>query len=159
MPHSLPLLFGDTLKAVQAFDKHIAVDVPRIALVDTFKDEPEESIAVATLLRERLRGVRLDTPLERGGVTPALVHETRIRLDQAGFKHVEIFVSGGMNPSKIADFVNNDSPINTFSVGSYIANFSNLNFSSEIHEIDGRAVAKRGKLPGIKNNPKLGQIM
>ena len=72
---------------------------------------------------------------------------------------MEIFVSGGMNPSKIADFVNNDSPINTFSVGSYIANFSNLNFSSEIHEIDGRAVAKRGKLPGIKNNPKLGQIM
>lgn len=159
MPHSLPLLFGDTLKAVQAFDKHIPVDVPRIALVDTFKDEPEESIAVATLLRERLRGVRLDTPFERGGVTPALVHETRIRLDQAGFKHVEIFVSGGMNPSKIADFVNNDSPINTFTVGSYIANFSNLNFSSEIHEIDGRAVAKRGKLPGIKNNPKLGQIM
>ena len=49
--------------------------------------------------------------------------------------------------------------LNTFSVGSYIANFSNLNFSSEIHEIDGRAVAKRGKLPGIKNNPKLGQIM
>ena len=35
----------------------------------------------------------------------------------------------------------------------------NLNFSSEIHEIDRRAVAKRGKLPGIKNNPKLGQIM
>jgi len=159
MPHSLPLLFGDTLKAMQAFDKHIPVDVPRIALVDTFKDEAEESIAVATLLRERLRGVRLDTPISRGGVTSSLVHEVRSRLDQSGFKHVEIFVSGGLNPSRIIDFVQTNSAVNTFSVGSYIANFSNINFSSEIHEIDGRPISKRGTLPGIKINPKLGQIM
>tara|TARA_Y100001936_G_C16055599_1_gene660763 strand:- start:591 stop:1589 length:999 start_codon:yes stop_codon:yes gene_type:complete len=159
MPHSLPLLFGDTSKAMQAFDKHIPVDIPRIALIDTFKDETEESIAVATLLRERLRGVRLDTPSERGGVTPQLVKETRLRLDHAGFKHVEIFVSGGINPDRIVEFVDNDAPVNTFTVGSYIANYTDINFHSEIHEIDGRPVAKRGKLPGINENPKLGQIM
>jgi nicotinate phosphoribosyltransferase len=39
-------------------------------------------------------GVRLDTPSERGGVTPDLVKEVRARLDQAGFSYVKIFVSG-----------------------------------------------------------------
>ena len=41
-------------------------DSPRIMLVDTFKDEVEETLRVAELLKERLDGIRLDTPSERG---------------------------------------------------------------------------------------------
>ena len=66
MPHPLPLLMGDTVKAMQAFDRHMPQEVPRVALVDTFKDEAEESLNVARALGEKLRGVRLDTPPERG---------------------------------------------------------------------------------------------
>jgi len=47
--------------------------------VDTFKDEAEESLRVAKALGERLAGIRLDTPGERGGVTPDLVTEVRAR--------------------------------------------------------------------------------
>ena len=72
MPHALVLIFGDTVRAAQAFDRHIDPDVPRIVLVDTFKDEAEESLRVAEALGERLWGVRLDTPSERGRVTPDL---------------------------------------------------------------------------------------
>src|SRR2546427_761067 len=94
MPHAMILLFGDTVKAALAFDEHMGDDVLRIVLVDTFKDEAEEALRVAEALGKRLRGVRLDTPSERGGVTVDLVKEVRARLDQAGFGHVGIFISG-----------------------------------------------------------------
>ena len=66
MPHALVLIFGDTVRAAEAFDRHIDPAVPRIILVDTFKDEAEESLRVAEALGDRLWGVRLDTPSERG---------------------------------------------------------------------------------------------
>jgi len=69
MPHALILCLGDTLKATEAFDRHIDAEVERIALVDTFKDEAEESLRLAEALGEKLGGVRLDTPSERGRVT------------------------------------------------------------------------------------------
>ena len=102
MPHSLVLIFGDTVEAALAFDRHVEPEVPRIVLVDTFKDEAEEALRVAHALGDRLYGVRLDTPSERGRVTAELVHEVRARLDQAGFQHVKITVSGGLTPDRIA---------------------------------------------------------
>ena len=39
MPHALPLIMGDAVKAIQSFDRHMPQEVPRIALVDTFNDE------------------------------------------------------------------------------------------------------------------------
>ena len=86
MPHSLVLIFGDTVKAAEAFDRHMPPDVPRIVLVDTFRDEAEEALRVAHALGDRLYGIRLDTPSERGRVTAELVHEVRARLDQEGFR-------------------------------------------------------------------------
>ena len=70
---------------------HMGDDVLRIVLVDTFKDEAEESLRVAEALGKRLRGVRLDTPGERGGVTVDLVKEVRARLDLAGFANEDVF--------------------------------------------------------------------
>ena len=98
MPHSLVLIFGDTVRAAEAFDRDMPPDVPRIVLVDTFKDEAEEALRVAHALGDRLYGIRLDTPSERGRVTADLVTEIRARLDQAGFGHVTIMVSGGLTP-------------------------------------------------------------
>ena len=77
---------------------HVAPDVPRIVLVDTFKDEAEEALRVAHALGDRLYGVRLDTPSERGRVTADLVQEVRARLDQAGFEHVKIVGLGRPDP-------------------------------------------------------------
>jgi nicotinate phosphoribosyltransferase len=69
MPHALMLVMGDTVAASVAFDKYMAPDIARVALVDTFKDEVEESLRVAQALGKKLSAVRLDTPKERGGVT------------------------------------------------------------------------------------------
>lgn len=159
MPHSLPLLMSDTLTAMQSFDRHMPQEVPRVALVDTFKDEAEEALNVAHALREKLRGIRLDTPFERGGVTPDLAREVRVRLDLAGFRHVEIMVSGGFTPERIHEFIESEAPVNTFGVGTYIASSPPNPFTSDIHEIDGRPVAKRGRNPGVTPNPRLARVI
>ena len=159
MPHALILVMGDTIRAVQAFDRHIQKDVPRIALVDTFRDEAEESVYIAKVMRDKLQGVRLDTPAERGGVTPDLVKEIRAKLDMAGAEHVGIFVSGGVTPDRIKEFVMSGAPVNGFGVGSYITRAPPNDFTGDIHEIEGRAVAKRGRLPGITDSPRLERII
>ena len=66
IPHALIIAMGDTAKVTLAFDKHMPPEAPRIALVDTFRDETEGSIIVAQAMGGRLQGVRLDTPSERG---------------------------------------------------------------------------------------------
>jgi nicotinate phosphoribosyltransferase len=155
MPHALILIMGDTVKATIAFDKHMNTAIPRISLVDTFRDEAEESIRVALALKEKLSSVRLDTPVELGGVTPELVFRVRKALDSSGFHNVTIFVSGGMNPERIASFLNTGAPVAGFGVGSYISGASPIDFTADLHEIDGQAIAKRGRKAGITPNPRL----
>jgi nicotinate phosphoribosyltransferase len=158
MPHSLVLIFGDTVKAAEAFDRYLDVDVPRIVLVDTFRDEAEESLRVAEALGDRLYGIRLDTPVERGRVTADLVREVRARLDMAGYDHVRIIVSGGLNPDRIRYFKEQDAPVDSFAVGSFISGASPIDFTGDLKEIDGRATAKRGRIPGITPSPRLKKV-
>jgi nicotinate phosphoribosyltransferase len=155
MPHSLVLIFGDTVEAALAFDRHVAPDVPRIVLVDTFKDEAEEALRVAHALGDRLYGVRLDTPSERGRVTADLVHEVRARLDQAGFGHVKITVSGGLTPERIGYFKEAGAPVDSYAVGSYISGATPIDFTGDIKEIEGQPIAKRGRIPGLTDSPRL----
>ena len=158
MPHALILIFGDTVRAVEAFDRHMDPDVPRIALVDTFKDEAEESVRVADALGERLWGVRLDTPSERGRVTADLVKEVRARLDLAGHPGVRIVVSGGLDAERITYFKDAGAPIDSFAVGSAISDASPIDFTGDLKEIDGKPIAKRGRIPGRTPNPRLERI-
>ena len=155
MPHSLVLIFGDTVRASEAFDRDMPPDVPRIVLVDTFKDEAEEALRVAYALGDRLYGIRLDTPSERGRVTAALVTEVRARLDQAGFQHVTITVSGGLTPDRIRYFLDEGAQVDSFAVGSYISGATPIDFTGDIKEIDGSPIAKRGRIPGRTDSPRL----
>jgi len=155
MPHSLVLIIGDTVKAAEAFDRDLEPDVPRIVLVDTFRDEAEESLRVAHALGERLYGIRLDTPSERGRVTADLVHEIRARLDQAAFQHVKIVVSGGLTPERIGYFKAAAAPVDSYAVGSYISGATPIDFTGDIKEIEGQPIAKRGRIPGRTDSPRL----
>jgi nicotinate phosphoribosyltransferase len=155
MPHSLVLIMGDTVKAALAFDRDMESDVPRIVLVDTFRDEAEEALRVAHALGDRLYGIRLDTPSERGRVTPDLVREVRARLDQAGFQHVTIVVSGGLTPDRMQVFKDAGAPVDSYAVGSYISGATPIDFTGDIKEIDGVPIAKRGRIPGRTDSPRL----
>ena len=158
MPHAMILIFGDTVRAALAFDKWMEESVPRIVLVDTFKDEVEESIRVAEAMKGRLFGVRLDTPSERGRVTPYLVKEVRAKLDLAGYPTVQIIVSGGMVPERIGEFMAAGAPVDAFGVGSHIAHAAPIDFTGDLKVVAGKPVAKRGRIPGITPNPQLAKV-
>lgn len=153
IPHACVLLVGDTLQVAQTYDAVMPPEEPRIILVDTFKDEAEESLRLAQAMGEALAGVRLDTPGERGGVTPELVREIRARLDQQNFRHVAIFCSGGLNPERVTAL--KAAGATGFGVGSYISGARPIDMTMDILEVAGQPRAKRGRIPGLKDNPRL----
>ncbi|MCX7912492.1 MAG: nicotinate phosphoribosyltransferase, partial [Dehalococcoidales bacterium] len=159
MPHALIIVVGDTVKATMLFDKHMPQEIRRVSLVDTFKDEAEEAVRVAQALGKKLHAVRLDTPVERGRVTAGLVKEVRAHLDLAGFKQVGIFVSGGLDPERIRYFLAEGAPVDGFGVGSYISGARPIDFTADLHEVSGRPIAKRGRIPGITPSPRLKRVM
>ncbi len=151
IPHAMILIIGDTVKAAVAYNELMPPDAPRTVLVDTFKDEAEEALRVAEGLGQDLAGVRLDTPGERGGVTPDLVKEVRGRLDQKGFPKVRIFVSGGLGPERIK--ILSEAGADAFGVGSYISAARPIDMTLDLKEVNGKPLAKRGRIPGeITNN-------
>ncbi len=156
-PHAMFLINGDTVKAAEAYDKYMPEDASRLILVDTFKDEAEEALRVADALKDRLYGIRLDTPSERGGVSPELVREIRARLDQAGYHNVKIFVSGGLTPEKIVKHM--EAGADAFGVGSYISGRPPIDMTMDIKEINGKPVAKRGRIPGVTETQGLERII
>jgi nicotinate phosphoribosyltransferase len=156
MPHAFVLIVGDTVEAAKAYDLHVEPSAPRVVLVDTFRDEAEESLRVAEALGRTLHGVRLDTPAERGRVTPELVKEVRARLNLAGFSHVKIFVSGGLNPERIS--LLEEAGADAFGVGSFISTAPPIEMTMDIKEIEGKPMAKRGRIPGRTKNPRLSRI-
>jgi nicotinate phosphoribosyltransferase len=113
---------------------------------------------VAAALGDRLWGVRLDTPGERGRVTPDLVKEVRARLDQAGYEHVKIVVSGGVDAERIRLFADKGAPVDAFGVGSAVSAASPIDVTADIKAIEGEPVAKRGRIPGITENSRLKKI-
>ncbi len=153
VPHAAFLIGGDTLTIAETYNNIMEEQAPRIILVDTYKDEVEESLNVANLLKDKLDGIRLDTPSERGGVTPGLVKEVRMKLDLAGYKHVKIFVSGGLTPERIKLLA--ESGADSFGIGSYISGAPAIEMTMDLKEVNEKSVAKRGRLPGLIDNPKL----
>jgi len=157
VPHALFLIVGDTVKAAEMYDQIMPPDSPRTILVDTFKDEVEESLRVGKALGARLEAIRIDTPGERGGVTAALVRELRAKLDLAGYTQVKIFASGGLDLEKIR--LLSEAGVDAFGVGSYISSSVPIDMTMDIKEVNGQPLAKRGRLPGVTPNDALRRVM
>jgi len=153
VPHAVFLIMGDSVKVAKAYHEVMPSGEARTVLVDTFKDEVEESLRIAEALGPDLQGVRLDTPSERGGVTPGLVSELRNRLNQNGYSHVKIFVSGGLSPERIR--ILKEAGADAFGVGSHISAASPIDMTMDIKEVAGHPIAKRGRIPGLTPNDRL----
>lgn len=151
MPHALMLVVGDNERAWAAFDEYMPPEVPRIMLVDTLEDERTEALKAAKLLKDKLFGVRLDTPASRRGNFRKLVEEVKWTLRINGFDKVKIIVSGGIDED---DVINLRDVVDGFGVGTTIAFPQSVDFSADIveKEIDGKWIpfTKRGKWPGAK---------
>ncbi len=147
MPHALIIVMGDQLEAWKAFGSAVEENVPRVALVDTYSDEKMEAIMAAEELRD-LQAVRLDTPSSRKGDFAEIIREVRWELDLRGYKHVKIFVSGGLNEESVGHL--SEAGADAFGIGTYVSNSPTVNLAMDIVEMDGKPCAKRGKLGGKK---------
>jgi nicotinate phosphoribosyltransferase len=118
-----------------------------VALIDTFNDEKFEAIRVAEALKDRLYAVRLDTPSSRRGNFLRILEEVRWELNIRGFGHVKIYVSGGVDENQILQL---NPFVDGYGVGTTISNARVIDFAMDITEIDGKPIAKRGKMSGAK---------
>ena len=163
IPHALIAAYnGDTVAATCAFDKYVAPDIARIALVDCV----ETSLQVARKLGRKLAGVRLDTSgtmvdksllsqmgmFKPTGVCKELVQNVRKALDAEGFDYVKIIVSGGFDVERITEFEALNIPVDTYAVGSSLFD-GNINFTADIVMVNGKECAKAGRV--YLPNPRL----
>lgn len=156
VPHAIFLIMGDSIRVAQAYHELMPAGESRTVLVDTFKDECEEALRVAEVLGQDLQMVRLDTPSERGGVTPGLIREMKARLAAAGYGHVKVLATGGLTPERIA--ILKEAGADAFGVGSFISGAKAIDMTMDIKEVEGRPVAKRGRIPGLTPSPNLVKI-
>ncbi|MEA2321533.1 MAG: nicotinate phosphoribosyltransferase [Solirubrobacteraceae bacterium] len=170
VPHGLIAAYGgDTVAAAVAFAERYHGEMNITVLVDFENDSVRTALEVAHELGDRLWGVRLDTserivdqvlqdepnPEAHRGVTPLLAQRVRRALDDAGFGHVRIVVSGGFNPAKIQAFEAAGAPVDAYGVGSSLLRGAN-DFTADVVRVDGRAVAKAGR--GERPNPRLAAV-
>jgi len=171
IPHALIATYhGNTVAATNAFDRHIDPSVNRVALVDFDNDCVKTALEVARELGSKLYAVRLDTAdtlvdysvvpcmgnFKPTGVCAQLVHNVRSALDQNGFNHVRILVSGGFTAEKIAQFESLKVPVDVYAVGSSLFN-NNINFTADVVIVDGKPGAKIGR--EYRENPRLQPVI
>ena len=67
-------------------------------------------------------------------------------------------MSGGLNPERIAYFKDQGAHVDSYAVGSYISGATPIDFTGDIKEIDGRPIAKRGRIPGVTESARLQRV-
>lgn len=170
VPHALIAAYGgDTVLAARRFADRFAGEMNVTVLVDFDNDSVGTALAVAEALGGRLWGVRLDTSetladralqeemgeLAPRGVAPRLVEKVRAALDEHGFGHVKIVVSGGFDAERIARFEEAGVPVDGYGVGSSLIRGAN-DFTADVVKVDGRPLAKAGRQH--RPNPRLAKV-
>jgi nicotinate phosphoribosyltransferase len=159
VPHSLIASYGgNTVLAATKFAEWASEDMNITVLVDFENNSVETALEVARALGPKLWGVRLDTSemlVDRSlweelgdfkptGVNERLVRKVRDALDDDGFEHLKIVVSGGFTIDKIKEFEEQSVPVDAYGVGSSLIRGSN-DFTADLVLTDGRPSAKVGR--------------
>ena len=153
MAHSYIEAFATEREAFEAF----ASDFPdrTTFLVDTYDTPNGVRTAVDVIGELRLQdhlAIRIDS-----GDLGASSREARRLMDDAGFPHVRIFVSGGLDEYDIDDLVRGGAPIDAFGVGTRMGVSADAPFVDSVYklvEYAGRPVLKlsadKATAPGAK---------
>ena len=172
MPHALIQLFnGDIVAATKAYQETFPED-ELIALVDYNNDAITDALKVARVFGNDLKGVRVDTSrtlidqyflrnqhllgtFDPRGVNAELIFALRKALDDEGFNHVKIVVSGGFNETRIHEFERLGVPVDTYGIGSSLLKI-NIGFTGDNVLINGKHEAKAGRR--YRPNPRLEKV-
>ena len=153
------LIWGSVGRAASLYDKHITSGMQRQMLVPTINDAIHESLEAARALSgssaNPLRAVRLELPENLGGGSPDYIKELKGRLNAGGFSSVDIHLAGNLTPDLIKHYEDSDAPIALYVVGRYIGSAPAFKLSSSVKEIDGKAVAPLGMIPGRASSARL----
>ena len=169
MPHALIQMYrGDVVAAAEAYHEVFPGD-ELSALVDYNNDVITDSLKVAKRFGEQLSSVRLDTSrtlvdkyflrnhhllgtFDPRGVNPELLFALRKALDDEGFQHVKIMVSGGFTEERIKDFEEAGVPVDMYGVGRSLLRL-NIGFTGDLVLLNGSPEAKEGRR--FRPNPRL----
>ncbi|UII57979.1 nicotinate phosphoribosyltransferase [Cytobacillus spongiae] len=161
MPHALIQVFnGDLVAATKAYKETFPED-ELIALVDYNNDAITDALKVAREFGDELKGVRVDTSrtmidqhfvrnqhllgtFDPRGVNAELIFALRKALDDEGYHHVKIVVSGGFNENRIHEFEELGVPVDMYGVGSSLLKI-NIGFTGDNVMINGKHEAKAGR--------------
>ncbi|WP_433743776.1 nicotinate phosphoribosyltransferase [Falsibacillus pallidus] len=172
MPHALIQLFnGDIVAATKAYQETFPED-ELISLVDYNNDVITDSLKVAREFGKELKGVRVDTSrtmidkyflrnqhllgtFDPRGVNAQLIFALRKSLDDEGFGHVKIVVSGGFSEDRILDFEKSGVPVDMYGIGSSLLKI-NIGFTGDNVVLDGTPQAKAGRR--LRLNPRLEKV-
>lgn len=172
MPHALIQMFrGDVVAATRAYHETYPED-DLVALVDYNNDVITDSLKVAKAFGKELKGVRLDTSrtlvdkyflrnqhvmgtFDPRGVNPELVFALRKALDEEGFNHVSIMVSGGFTEERIRYFEEQNVPVDMYGVGRSLLRI-NIGFTGDNVLLNGTPSAKEGRR--YRPNPRLEKV-
>ncbi|WP_409302234.1 nicotinate phosphoribosyltransferase [Peribacillus sp. SCS-155] len=172
MPHALIQLFnGDIVAACEAYIQKYPED-DLIALVDYNNDAITDALKAARAFGDTLRGVRVDTSrtmidkyfvrnqhllgtFDPRGVNAELIYALRKALDDEGFNHVQIVVSGGFTEERITRFEQGNVPVDMYGVGSSLLKIS-VSFTGDNVLLNGNHQAKEGRR--YRPNPRLEKV-
>ena len=154
---ALVLLIGDPAKAAAAFDRSVAPDVPRIGYVAPGGDVVAQAVEVARLMKDHLDAIRLARVAGGKPVPIEVIKEVRRRLDEMGFGHVEIVLSGAMTPERIRQLVDEGTPVSVFHDAGYIASAASIPFRANIRTISDRPVPQESE--PLPHNPRLMRLL
>ena len=161
MPHALIQMFrGDVVAAARAYHEMFPDD-EIAALVDYNNDVITDSLKVARVFGDELKSVRLDTSrtlvdkyflrnhhlmgtFDPRGVNPELLFALRKALDDEGFQHVKIMVTGGFTETRITEFEKAGVPVDMYGVGRSLLRL-NIGFTGDLVLLNGSEEAKEGR--------------
>ncbi|WHX27785.1 nicotinate phosphoribosyltransferase [Virgibacillus halodenitrificans] len=172
MPHALIQMFrGDIVAASKAYHEMYPED-DLVALVDYNNDVITDSLKVAHEFGKDLQAVRIDTSrtlvdkyflrnhhlmgtFDPRGVNPELTFALRKALDDEGFSHVRIMLSGGFTESRITHFEKLGVPVDMYGVGGSLLKI-NIGFTGDNVLLNGSPEAKEGRR--FRPNPCLEKV-
>lgn len=169
MPHALIQMFdGDIVATAKAYYETYPED-DLIVLVDYNNDCITDALKAAREFGSELKGVRVDTSrtmidqyfvrhpevlgtFDPRGVNAQLIFALREALDNEGFQHVKIVVSGGFNEQRIHEFEEQNVPVDIYGVGSSLLKIK-IGFTGDNVMLNGKLQAKAGRK--YRPNPRL----
>ncbi len=150
-------IIGDPTRALEAYDRSVPADAPRIAYVDPRGDVAAQTAEIAKLVGNRLTAIRLARVPGGRQIPPEVIQEARARLDEHGCVNVAIVISGELSPDRIRALLDAESPIDLFHDSGYIANANPVPFRPNIRTINEQPVAQEVEPP--QPNPRLLRVL